>query len=713
VKFTLPRPVCKLRNAAASGRLRAWRSIAWAILAAFLAAVSPAAAQDEAPGVFEPQALRLQVSDAYLGLLVNGEYQQNSTGANDSATYQYLFIGPDVGLNANGSIYHPNFINFTLNGDISPGYLTEKTNTAGNHGIHGFAVIGNYLADFTILQEKPYRANIYLDQTYSQQNDDFFNQVQVSTLRYGANLGYSTGPVPFTIDCWRDQQETYGGTDQNATEQETVLAASASNKRATGETTLNYTYTEFNLSDIGGQGNGIDQVVGLNDTETFGRNQQCQLNSAANYSANDESGDSTQSLDVAEGLSIQHSPSLWSNYDVSYSHSTSDTSDGSTKTDALNGDITLQHQLYDSLTSSLLLQGLYDSSVDNLPVNGSSPVSNSSTKTEQVGGGLTEEYTKHIGAGARVSVTASVNYQRTIQSDTGDTIIQSNEAHKFSTNTDSFFLNLPDVDQTSIIITNDKGVLPAYQLVIDYIVTQNGSLTMIRRTATSNIPENSKVLVTYSAAAAPSGQYGTLAWVANLRVDFWNGLLGAYARLDLVQNQGAPPGSSPVNSFQNNNANTLVGVANVTDYAFGADSTWRWLRAGFEYENYDSTYSSYSSETLYQSLTFTPDKVSSLNLSFNEGRSQYLNTNSTEEDYSAVAQYHRSVGRNLSLGIEGGVELRHGAGEDETQAVIRPKLEFSIGELRINVGYSFQYSKFQTSNIIKDQMLFISARRYF
>jgi hypothetical protein len=157
----------------------------------------------------------------------------------------------------------------------------------------------------------------------------------------------------------------------------------------------------------------------------------------------------------------------------------------------------------------------------------------------------------------------------------------------------------------------------------------------------------------------------------------------------------------------------LVGAANVTNYADGADSTWRWLRAGAEYDNYDSTFSSYSSETLYQSLAFSPDKVSSLNFSFNEGRTQYLDTHSSETDYSTVVQYQRGAGQNLTLGIEGGIELRRGAGADQTLAAVRPKLDFKIGDLWVDVGYSFEYSKFLNSNVIENQMLFIRARRNF
>jgi len=717
VKFKPPRPFRKPWNAAVAG------SAALA-LAVLLVAARPAAAQDDDESeILEPQALRLQVADAYLGVLVNGDYNQSRiTGQNGTSTDYSLFFGPDFGLDAFGSIYHPNFINFTINGNISPGYLTERGNENGvtPTGNSGFAVFGNYLVNVNILQEKPYRATLYLDQSYSEEENDLYNEIEVNTLRYGANLGYQSGPVPFTLEVWRQQQTTSGAADETSSEQEYALIFAASNKRAAGDTALNYSLSDYTLSNNGGQGGGLDQAVGLNDVETFGSREQFKLNSAAGFNESDNAGGNgpgddggrAQNFLGAENFSIQHSETLTSSYDASYYYMDSSSSDGTVKSEGVNGDISLSHQLFESLTSSLTLAGMYYSSSDNLPNDGGGQP-NSSSQTEQFSGGLTEAYTKRLGPETRLSMTGSIIYEYTTQKDTGDTVIQNNEAHTFSSNTDSFFLNLPDVDQASIVVTNNQGALPAYQLGIDYTISQNGSLTMIRRTATASIPETSKVLVTYTAAASPSGQYDTLNGMVNLRVDFWNGLLGVYARYSSLQNFGAPVGNNSDSTSQRTTLNLLAGASNVTDVAVGADATWHWLHGGFECESYNSTYSSYTSLNVYQSLTFSPDRASSVSLNLGESLTRYSDSNDSEEDYSITTDYHRAAAQNLSLDVQAGVEVRRGAGVDQTLAAVRPKLRYYIGQTSVDMGYSFEYSKYLNSTVTTEQYLYVSIRRTF
>ena len=230
-------------------------------------------------------------------------------------------------------------------------------------------------------------------------------------------------------------------------------------------------------------------------------------------------GGRNQNFNATESFSIEHSPTLSSSYDVNYFYTNSNTPDGTEKSDGVNGDISLTHQLFDSLTSSLTLDGNYYDTTDSFPDDNSGQ-SNSGSQTAQFSGAITESYTKHLGPATDLTMTGSIIYQYTNQKDIGDSVLESNEVHTFSSSTDSFSLNLPDVDQGTIIVTNAQGMQPGYQNGIDYTISQNGSITMIRRTATSNIPQNSKVYVTYTAAASPSGHYETINGLVNLRIDF-------------------------------------------------------------------------------------------------------------------------------------------------------------------------------------------------
>ena len=473
---------------------------------------------------------------------------------------------------------------------------------------------------------------------------------------------------------------------------------------------MNYTYTDYQLSELNSVGAGPSQSVALDDTETFGSQKQAQLTTNASYGRESIDGNPDDNLAASTHLGIQHSPTLASSYDANYERDSSITPDGSEKSNDFYGDISLSHQLYQSLASTLLLQGLDYSSKDTAP----GDQGNSSSQTIQYGGGVTEQYTKRLSLSTRLSVAGSVFYEHTIQKDTGSTIIQTNESHTFSSDTGSFFLNLPNVDQSTIIVTNSKGVFPSYQEGVDYTVGRNGSLTMITRMATSSIPENSKVLVTYTAATTPSGQYDTVTGAMNVRVDFWNGLVGVYGRWNSVQNFDLRQTGVPVNSPEDDSVSVIGVLQNLTDFAFGADATWRWLRGGVEYETYDSSFGSYDNARLYESLAFQPDKLSALNFDFNQSEAFYTDSTLDQQDYSFISRYRRRFGDNLGFDMEGGVEvIRGGSSVDQTLIAVRPGLDFKIGQLTVKASYSYEHSNYAHSSKTDQQTFFISAQRNF
>ena len=270
------------------------------------------------------------------------------------------------------------------------------------------------------------------------------------------------------------------------------------------------------------------------------------------------------------------------------------------------------------------------------------------------------------------------------------------------------------MDEGTIIVTDSKGTLPAYLPDIDYTVSQPGSLTMIRRTATSTIPQNAKVLVTYTAAAPSSGQYETLAEGLNGRIDFWSGRLGIFANWNSTENYGASGLFSQANSTQNIGASQVPAALNISNYTVGGDATWRWLRAGMEYDVYNSPLSSSRSVRLNQSLAFKLDAESALNFAFAESQTSYSDAGYSEQDLSCISHYTRRFADELSFDVEAGVDFRRGAQSlDQTLATIRPTLDYKMGQLTVKIGYSFSYAEYLNSSKTQTQTLFISAQRAF
>ena len=677
------------------------KSCATFTLVMFLASAIPAAAQRRSRQIVEPQAVQWQIIESYTGVYLEGIHEETDFGNSASrVTYDRVFMGPLIGLKGSGSVYHPNLLTFTLSGEAAPGYSAERTESAASTDRSELRLLGNYLANFIFLGNKPYRSSAFVSQNYSYRDYDFFNRVEVDTKRYGGTVGYQAGPVPVTISAWRRDEETFGLTD-NSSIRETGLTLDADNERDSGTTTFNYTFNDYTRRDFTAQAGGTDHSFGLSDVETFGRREQIHLNTSAGYSTREYTESPSDDFNATGNLSIEHRPSLTSFYDASYYHSVSDSIVGSVESDNLNGSASLRHQLYESLTSTLRLQGLNSSSTGTFTdTNGVATTSQSDTL--RLGGGIAEQYTKRLGHSSRLTALGSFLYERTDQQNTGRILIQTDEAHSFPSASsgsppDTFFLNLPFVDETSIVITDAQNTLPPYQRGLDYTVSRNGFLTLISRTATSTIPRSTTVLVDYRAEASPSGKYDTVTGLFQLRIDFWDGLLGMYGRLNSVQNHGSPD---------------LV-VQDINSFAFGADVTWRWLRAGMEYEIYDSTFSSYRTARLFQSLAFKPDEASTLNFDLIESYTRYLDADRDEQNYSFISRYHRRVTRYLGFDFEGGISVRIGPGVDQTLAAARPGMQFNMGRLSVKAGYDFEYGKFLGSEQRLKHMLFVRATRSF
>jgi hypothetical protein len=251
---------------------------------------------------------------------------------------------------------------------------------------------------------------------------------------------------------------------------------------------------------------------------------------------------------------------------------------------------------------------------------------------------------------------------------------------------------------SSIQIYSDTLHTKQYVEGTDYTVSQNGQLTYITRlTGVSTIPQNGTVYVSYSYNTSPSGSYDTYSEALEVRLDFFNGLLGVYGNANSVQND----------------ASAGLVVQDVTSYEAGADVSWRFLRAGAEYQIYDSTYSSYQAARLYETLTFAPDAESSLGFSFAQSWTTYLDDNRNEAVYSFINHYHRRLTRYWGFNLEDGISLTYGAGTDQTVATVRPELEFAIGKFSLKVSYEMEYQEYLEAQEMFQQTFTLRATRSF
>ena len=237
------------------------------------------------------------------------------------------------------------------------------------------------------------------------------------------------------------------------------------------------------------------------------------------------------------------------------------------------------------------------------------------------------------------------------------------------------------MNPSSIKIYKDTSHTFLYPQAGNYTVTQNGQITYITLVAGTLIPLNTSVYIsyTYSSSGTGSGSYDTMNEIFQIRMDLWDGLLGLYGRVNAIQNSGWAG---------------LV-LNNLTSYAVGADTAWHFLRAGLEYDVYDSNLSTYNSVRLYQNLSFRPSPVSQLSFGFAESWTTYSGNNSSEQQmYSFINRYHRTLSRHWGFDLEDGVSQQNGGGTDQTLVTVRPGLEFAKGKFSLRMGYDFEYSRY-------------------
>jgi hypothetical protein len=162
-----------------------------------------------------------------------------------------------------------------------------------------------------------------------------------------------------------------------------------------------------------------------------------------------------------------------------------------------------------------------------------------------------------------------------------------------------------------------------------------------------------------------------------------------------------------------NNAPSYIRTLSSTQYTLGSEVSRHWWRTGVEYQRYESSESVYWSARAFQSGSFTLDSSSSLNASFAEAYSEYVDANRREQDYSFTTTYHRSLSRGLRMDVRGGVNYRVGEAVDQTLAVFRPEFNYTYGRTTIQFAYNFEYNLYLNSEERLKHVLTLRVRREF
>lgn len=613
---------------------------------------------------YEFQWLDLHIPEIFAGLEVEGQSETSELRTGGTSYHRdYLYVAPTLGLELEGSVYHPNLLHFDVKTEDGASwqqqYVNVPTGTTPAGTESKWQFLGRYNAEVDLLREKPYATILtaYKDHNFVQY--DFFNRATLDTEGYGARSGYAAGPVPFTVG-FRHRVDDISSYTRPTRLDETTLSFDAHNDRARdAKTTLSYQFEDYTRREFGiPLEKGKYHTVNVLDTENFGSREQVKLNSILFYNNLETLTIPTESLNLQEHLFVEHSPRLESDYLYTFD----DRSLGTTDSLAHSGQATLRHRLYDNLVSSI---DIHANTLDS-----TSPGSSLSDFRYGVGWG--EAYTRHLSTWGRLTLGNNLRYDLERRETTGQSIAIIQEPHTLTDGVITY-LNQPRVVASSVRVTDSTG--REYQPLLDYILVEHGQLMEIRRApGATQIPNGGAILVDYQVLLPPSDDFSTLSEAVSVRLDLFDNLLGFYARLNLVQNYGGE---------------NLV-LQNIFDKVVGVEFSWRWARAGAEYEMYDSNLAPFETKRLFQSLTFDLGDEASLSFNFDETWTTFGDTGIQRQSYDAIARFRSHFTPYLSWDLEGGVRADRGPGFDQTLFVARTGLEYVRGQLSVKLGYDFQ-----------------------
>ena len=659
----------------ATGQSIRGRTVATGIF--FLQALASVFAQSSNP-TDNLRMFSLKLYESSLEMKVENQREQRSL-RDISLQRDYFFAEQSVGLVLRGSVYHPNLLEFRLQPQFGISYQRVTLDPPGATR-QTTRALQRYHLDASVLKEKAYATTLFADRDTTFRDFDFFNRARVDSLRYGGSTGYRAGRLPVTASYLHSEEKVRGGLLRDLQNSDENLTIDASHTRGKiGRTNFSYQVNRYHRSESGGvTTSGTNHSASLFDSENWGKDRRAELQSSAFYNRLDDRTRSARSLAVMENLSLEHAHRLTSSLHYAFNQRRA----GVVDNDAHDGSAALTHQLYESLTSRLQLQGVR--------LNSHSP--ESTFGSSRWGLGLDENYTKRLGAWGRLNLGGNIRLDQERRESTGQWHVVAEESHTLSDGITSF-LRQPNV-QTVSTVTDLLGRVFAETL--DYVLIGQGALTEIRRVPGGLIPNGGTVLVNYTAATPPAGGFTTLGRSLQVRLELFDRLFAVYGRINLIENSGEK----------------FLVLQNVNDRVAGTELQWKWLQAGAEYQDFQSNLTSYRSQRLFQTLAFEYKQDTTLALDFNQSLIHYVDAGLTRRNYSVICRYRTRPFSFLVYSLEGGVRRETGRGFNQYLTTVRSTLEFDYGQLAVNLGYEYEKESYLADRHQK-HYFFMRAKRKF
>jgi hypothetical protein len=430
-----------------------------------------------------------------------------------------LYLEERGGVRTRGYFYDPDLLRFTAGVELGwfEDHMNNKTDGTST-SLSGDGSLTGFDADVNVLGAKSYGFDVFGNRSEGFTRRDFAGQVKTDLERYGVTWRLQNLPLSSYVSVEQQdirQRFTLVPAGVQQDERRRMVSYYGERRSSTSTLTVDYHFDDV-LDRVLTQGAYQVHSGGVFHLWRFG--DYLDDNLASSAQAYNRSGDvSGTTIFEHEELQLRHSRYLTSTYGYTFAMFNQS---GSGTTMSHNGFASLQHQLYESLTSSGNVNAGYTELSPGQDVT--------------YGGGLGLGYRKQIPWDATFFATVGTGYQLDDRAVPSGQLAVIDEPHAFPPEEDFLLVNVGVIDSTIVVTDSTKSVI--YEPQVDYLIDNSSPpFTRLQRNPISpgrGIPPGGAVLVSYSFKVSGALKVGSRSINLSAGLDFkWLSLFYSGQRL--------------------------------------------------------------------------------------------------------------------------------------------------------------------------------------
>lgn len=613
---------------------------------------------------------------------LKGQYRQLESNFNEVREDQRsLYLLSGIKLNTSSYFWDEDILLIDLGGAYSPELRDETYITIPDRS--EVRTLKKIDLKATLFNNKPVTLQGFYDFDQNYYNRELLTNVRSNNQLWGGILLLNNKILPVTLTYrnqkW-DQEETQTGRTFRM-DQELIEARASKSFGSRDRSELLYAHHDYlyEYADIHQTAHLIDRIA-FNNSVFFDPSRKYNLNSRISW-YKQEGTTSFRRVEWLEGLSLNlpYQLRLMANFNLF------NLQDPVQTWDQKRTRATLQHKLFQSLTSKLFLEH--------------SRIRLETADLHQendLRGGIDLKYTKKIPTGY---LNLTYRYYRHSHSSEGSSgILQViNEEHNL-TDGELSLLTKPYVEESSVLVKDATGSL-IYQQNFDYILIPRGSYLEIQRIPGGLIPDGGAVYIDYTYE-----QPGSFSYAANNNY-FGASILMFKRLIELYYTYS-------VQDYPKVDHGDLLTLNYYHQHIYGIRLDVGFARAGIERDQYSSNIIPYKMMRYY------------LDVNWNFKSAWLLTLNGNIRDYRMIAdevdQWYANlsgkllyrIGPRMKVSLEGGYLNQRGANIDLDLLTSRAEFQSTFNKLQLRLGLELYRRLYQNSDFAFNGTYIQITRRF-